>query len=544
MHSQPNHTVGAYLIERLERCGLKHIFGVPGDYVLGFFDRIEQSSIQLVGTCNELNAGYAADGYSRAAGLGAACVTYGVGGLSIANAVGAAMAERIPVVVISGSPPVAKRTPEFKLHHTLDDPDAIRRAFLPITLEAVSLDDPQDAPGLIDAALQTCLNGRGPVYFELPADVEEQACGAPAAIEFSQEQPTDEIALNEAVARVVEMVSAVNGPIVWCGHEIRDFNAVDTLIRFVEHTGYPVLSTRQSKGIFPESHTQYAGLYQGRASRPEPKALFESAGTVLALGVWWTNINTGGYSVKFNPHNVVRAEQNIIKIGMQVFKPVGLGAFVEALQDALPAGDLIQPGFVSYDSKKTSRFIPKTDHKLTADRFFERMSHFLVPENFVLADVGGPMIGSSITHLPAGSGYIAQAFYLSIGYTLPAGLGVGLAAPDRRTVILIGDGAFQMTGQEISTMIRQRLNPIIFVINNDGYQIERAIHDGPYNDIQPWNFHQLPQVFGGGWGQRVETEGDLESALQKTVRKPDTLALIEVMLERWDFPKVMKAMFG
>ena len=543
MPNNPNSTVGTYLIKRLEQCGVKHIFGVPGDYVLGFFDLLEESNIQLIGTCNELNAGYAADGYSRASAMGAACVTYGVGGLSIANAVGGAMAERIPMVVISGSPPVAKRTPEFKLHHTMEDHDAIRRAFEPITLKAVSLDNPQDAPGLIDAALQTSLNRRGPVYFELPADMVNQACDAPRGAGFFQDQPTDEAALSEAVARVVDMVSAGDGPIVWCGHEIRDFNAIDTLIRFVEHTGYPVLSTRQSKGIFPEPHSHYGGIYQGRASRSEPKKFFESAGAVLALGVWWTNINTGGYSVACDPEKVVRAEHNFIKIGEQVFEPVGLGAFIETLENTLPAGDLINPDFVPFNSKKTAQFRPKTGDKLTADRFFDRLSHFLKPENYVLADVGGAMIGSTQTHLPYGTSYIAQAFYLSIGYTLPAGLGVGLAAPDKRPVILIGDGAFQMTGQEISTMIRQGLNPIIFIINNDGYQIERAIHDGPYNDIQPWNFHLLPQIFGGGWGQRVETEGDLEKALEKTGHEPDTLALIEVMLDRWDFPDVMKAMF-
>jgi indolepyruvate decarboxylase len=543
MHNTPDSTVGTYLIKRLEQCGVKHIFGVPGDYVLGFFDLLEESNIELIGTCNELNAGYAADGYSRASAIGAACVTYGVGGLSIANAIGGAMAERIPMVVISGSPPVAKRTSKFKLHHTLEDHDAIRRAFESITLSAISLDNPQDAPGLIDDALQTCLNQRGPVYFELPADMVSQACDAPKGAVFFQDQPTDDAALNEAIARVVDIVSTGDGPIVWSGHEIRDFGAIDTLIRFVEHTGYPVLSTRQSKGIFPETHSHYGGIYQGRASRPEPKKLFESTGAVFALGVWWTNINTGGYSVNCDPEKVVQAEHNFIKIGKQVFEPVGLGAFIETLENALPAGDLNHPNFVQYNSKGAARFRPKTGDRLTADRFFDRLSHFLKPDNYVLADVGGAMIGSTQTHLPYGTCYIAQAFYLSIGYTLPAGLGVGLAAPDRRPVILIGDGAFQMTGQEISTMIRQGLNPIIFIINNDGYQVERAIHDGPYNDLQPWNFHLLPGIFGGGWGLRVETEGDLEKALEKTEHEPDKLALIELVLDRWDFPEVMKDMF-
>jgi indolepyruvate decarboxylase len=498
-------TVGTYLIKRLEQCGLKHIFGVPGDYVFDFFDLLEESNIKLVGTCNELNAGYAADGYSRISGMGAACVTYAVGGLSIANAVGGAMAERIPIVVISGSPAMTKRTSSFQLHHTLEDPDAIRRAFEPIALKAISLDNPKNAPVLIDNALKTVLKERGPVYIELPAD----------------------------------MV----GRVVWAGHEIRNLNASSSLNRLVEHCGYPVLSTRQSKGTFPETHPQYCGIYQGKASRPGPKKLFESADLILALGVWWTNINTGGYSTKCDPDRVVQAESNRIRIAKQVFEPVGLRALIDALEESLPAGDFIYPDFTQPYYKRATRFDLKANDKLTANRFFGRLSYFLKQDHFILADIGGAMIGSSQILLPKGTSYIVQGFYLSLGYTLPAGLGIGLAAPDKRPVILIGDGAFQMTCQEISTMIRQKLNPIIFVINNDGYQVERAIHDGPYNDLHPWNFHLFPQIFGGGWGRRVEIEGDLEKALVKAEYESDKLAIIEVMLDRWDFTDVMKDMF-
>lgn len=562
MHNKSKSTVGKYLIERLEQCGVKHVFAVPGDYTLNFLDLFEASNIELIGTCNELNAGYAADGYSRISAMGAACVTYGVGGLSIANAIGGAMVERIPLVVISGSPPMAKRTHKARLHHTLEDYDAIRRAFDAITLKAISLENPQEAPGLIDEALQISLNERGPVYFELPADMVLQACDAPEEAVFFKDQPTDKAALTEAIAKVVDIVFEGDGPIVWCGHEIRDFSAIDTLASFVEHTGYPVLSTRQSKGVFPETHSHYGGIYHGKTSRPEPKKLFESAGAVLALGVWWNDINTGRYSVICDPQKTVQAEHNFVKIGKQVFKPVGLRAFIETLEKTLPSGDLIHPNFVAYHSKRAARFRSQKAARLTANRFFDRLSHFLQSGNIVLADVGQAMFGSSQTHLPAGTSYIAQAFYLSLGYTLPAGLGVGLAAPDRRPIILIGDGGFQMTGQEVSTMIRQGLNPIIFIINNDGYQVERAIHspynfiisndgyqveraihDGPYTDIQPWNYHLIPRIFEGGWGLRVETEGDLEKALQKTEHQPDTLAVIEVIVDRWDLPDVMKDMF-
>ena len=539
MPNKSDYAVGMYLVRRLEQCGLKHIFGVPGDYVLEFFDRLEESSIQVVGTCNELNAGYAADGYSRAASLGAVSVTYGVGGLSLANAVGGAMAERIPVVVISGSPPLSKRKPPFELHHTFADPDTVRRVFEPITLASISLNDAQKAPGQIDAALQTCFADRGPIYIELPVDMVDQPCHKPGEWLPRTNQPSDESALSQAAAMAAEILTSANKPVVWTGHEIRDFGAVDSLLRFAEHSGYPVFSSRQARGIFPETHHQYAGIYLGRSSRPDPKVLFESAGAVLALGVWWTNINTGGYSAVCDSNTLIHACRNRVKIGQHDFEPVGLEAFIKALAKILPAGDSTPLKRIQPDTNR----IPKTGAKLTSNWFFQRLGDLLNPAHILLTDVGGPMIGSAQTLLPAGVSYIVQGYYLSLGYSLPAALGAGLAAPDKRPVILIGDGAFQMTVQEISTMVRQRIHPIIFVLNNDGYQVERAIHDGPYNDIHPWNYHLFPQIFKSGWGRRVETEDDLERAFARAESEPNALALIEVMLDRWDFTDVMKTMF-
>ena len=180
--------------------------------------------------------------------------------------------------------------------------------------------------------------------------------------------------------------------------------------------------------------------------------------------------------------------------------------------------------------------------RLTTARFWQRINCFLEGHHVILGDVGSPVLSAAELYLPDGALFLTQSFYLSLGYAVPAALGVKLAAPDHRPLVFVGDGAFQMTCQEVSTLIRHRLNPIIFLINNDGYQIERVFHDGPYNDLQMWKYHRLPEVFGGGWGCEVKTEGELEAALARAKEDSDSLALIEVRLDKLDLSAPLRRM--
>jgi TPP-dependent 2-oxoacid decarboxylase len=538
MRQQSSTTVGQFLIQRLEQLGLKHIFGVPGDYVLGFYDLLMASNIKLIGTCNELNAGYAADGYARITGFGAVCVTYGVGGLSLVNAVAGAMAERIPMAVISGGPATSRRSPELMLHHTFGDKDLVRQVFEPITVTSLVLTDAKKAASQIDAALTACLEKQGPVYIELPVDMVSQPCSASGRLSPKLNQVNDPSSLEQAVESVSRRMAESRRTVVWVGHEISRYGAEEALVEFLDHTGLPVAASRQAKGMLDESNPAYLGVYKGVRSLPQPRQVFDEAELVLNFGVWPTSINTGGFTARLSAENTVQALDGRVQVNGQVFEPVSLPDFIRALTASLPKGPLLKSGRRPMPIDRPAKVNPEAE--LCADRLFEIVSGYLTPQHILMADTGGPMISSEDMALPDGCRTLRQAYYLSIGYTVPAAIGVGLAAPEKRPVVIVGDGSFQMTVQAISTLIRLKLNPIVIVWNNDGYQIERIMHDGAFNDLQGWRYSQAPHFFGGGWGAKVRTESELEAALSRAQAELHSLALIEAVTGRWDLTQSMK----
>ena len=223
------------------------------------------------------------------------------------------------------------------------------------------------------------------------------------------------------------------------------------------------------------------------------------------------------------------------------FDRVFLGDFIDGLLAALPqaagGASAIRPAARAL----LEPFEAKPDAPITIRRFYERVNHFLGEDDVVLADAGDSFLCAGDLVMHEKTGFICQAFYCSIGFTVPGALGVGLADRSKRPIVFVGDGAFQMTAQELSTIIRCDLNPILFLMNNRGYTVERVIHDGPYNDIQNWRYHRLPEAFGGrGWSAEVSTEGDLEAALARAAREPDRLAFIEVHLDPADCSAALK----
>lgn len=532
-------SVGKYLVQRLEQLGVKHIFGVPGDYVLGFFDLLTESKIEVVGVSNELNAGYAADGYARLAGVGAVCVTYGVGALSLANAVAGAMAERVPLVVVSGGPSLKHRKAGVMLHHTLADKEAMRLIFEPITLASIILTSAEQAPTQIDAALTACVEQQGPVYIELPVDVVGRSCAAPGHFTPKFRQLTNQDCLREAVEAATARIARSRKTVVWAGHEVGRVGAKAALTRLLERTGLPVAASRQSKGMLDEEHLSYIGLYKGNLSLAGPKEIFEAADLVVNLGVWPTNVNTAGFSVDLSPEKAIQAFDNQVQVGSEVFDRVGLADFIEALSANLPVGQGVEEAKRTRASEPVQPVAEKAE--LTADRLFDLLSSFLTPEHIVVADTGGPMFTSEDMALPSGCGALPQAFYLSIGWSIAAAVGMCLAAPHKRPVVIVGDGAFQMTAQAVSTMLQLKLNPLVIVWNNDGYQVERIIHDGSFNDIPNWLYSEAPRFFGGDGGIKVETEGELQAALDQASAHPRDFLLVEAITKRWDLSKSMQA---
>lgn len=528
-------TVGTYLVERLREVGVRHVFGVPGDYVLGLMDRIVDSPLELVGTCNELNAGYAADAYARVNGVGAVCVTYAVGGFSLLNAIAGAYAERVALIAVCGGPNRSDRDARRLLHHTLGDYGVEVAVFQHVTQRSVGLSSPEDAPEEIDDAITACIRHRRPVFIEVPADLVGSPCRAPKPLDLDLAPRTDPEVLSEAVEEAAAMLRAAERPVLLGGVEVHRFGLGGRLERFLDEVHYPMATALMGKSVIRETHPQYIGVYSGALSEEYVRETVEGADCVLSLGAWMSDINLGIYTAHIEPGRLIHASADRVQIKRHYFDKVYLGDFIDRLREALagsmhPEAGSFRPATRSLDE----RFEPRPTEPVTIERFYERVNHFLEDDHIVLADAGDSFLCAGELVMHEGVGFICQAFYCSIGFTVPGALGVGLADRERRAIVFVGDGAFQMTAQELSTVIRQGLAPVIFLMNNRGYTVERVIHDGPYNDIQNWRYHQLTEVFGGGWSCEVRTEGELEAALERAGRERDTLAFIEVHVDPQD----------
>jgi TPP-dependent 2-oxoacid decarboxylase len=538
--SEATSTVGRYLTKRLEQVGLNHIFGVPGDYVLQFYDCLEESNIEVVCTCNELNAGYAADAYARVNGVGAVCVTYGVGGFSLFNAVVGHFAERLPVIIISGGPKLSERQHHHLLHHTVGNMNLQFGIYEKITAASVILTSPLQAPQQIDETIAACLRSRRPVYIEIPVDIVSMPCKEPGPFNFDTSIGSNAEALEEAASETASILESANNPVIVAGVEVHRLGLREDLRELVDHTGYPFVTTLLGKSLLPEKHPQFAGVYWGSSAQESVLSLVEEADAILSLGALMTDVEIGPRSTLLDASKMIVANSDNVRIKHHIYNKVSLEDFIREIKKKLPkkSPDLSR---IDHPSKALEKdYKPIKDQKITVKRLYDRVNRFIGKDNIIVADTGDSLFGASELYMPEEVLFIDQAFYLSIGYSVPGTLGAKLAAPEKRPITFVGDGAFQMTAQELSTIARHGLNPVIFLINNDGYTIERVIKDGSYNDLHMWKYFMLPEVFKSGWGCQVKTEGDLEEALEKVQEKPDEMALIEVMLDRWDCSEGLK----
>ena len=536
-------TVADYLLIRLKEIGVDHLFGVPGDFVLGFFNQVLKSDLKYVGTCNELNAAYAADGYARIKGVGAFSTTYAVGELSAINGVAGSFAERVPVVVITGSPATINFSTRPLLHHTLGDYQIPLKMYQQITVASTQLASGETAPAEIDRVLSACLAHQQPVYISFPSDVVMMSCKRPGGYLLPvQTAPSDQDALKEAIREALGMLDIAQKPVVIGDVELLRFKLQKEFAGLLDKTGFPYVTMMLGKAVLSEHHPQFVGLFEGDRSRDCVRQLVESADCILLLGALMTDFNTGGFTTNLDDAKTISATIRSVKIKHHQYMNVNLHDFMLGLTEQLSHRASvpleIQSAVDGCVHRNTEPYRPDPLQLLTIKRFFDRMSHFIEDNAIVIAETGLSLFSAAEMLMPEGATFIGQTFYGSIGYTVGATLGAGMAAPDRRVVLFVGDGAFQVTCQDLSTMIRQRIKPIIFLINNDGYTIERVIVDHSYNDIQPWRYHKLLEVFGGGVSFDVHTEGELEAALDQAATAEE-LVFIEVHTGRLDCPEAL-----
>jgi len=534
-------TVGGYLAARLSQIGLQHVFAVPGDYNLVLLDEfLKNDALAMISCCNELNAGYAADGYARASGgAAAALVTYSVGGLSLLNAVAGAYAEDLPVIAISGGPNTNSGAEYELLHHTLGKVDYAyqKEIFGRVSAEAVIIHQPREAPYQIDHAIQTALNERKPVYIEIACNIANARVSAPKPNTFGYCPPCDPQSLEAAVGRAVELLNGAEKPVLVAGVKLRSAGAIQAFGALVEASRYAVASMPNAKGYLDEQNDSYMGMYWGPVGTPGCGEIVESADVYLFAGPTFTDYTTTGHAMITNPAKMINVQPTSVIVAGESYNHVPMANFLSALAPKLKQNDTSLTAFNRIREEAPALPPGPDGTALTTRQLFARVQAMLDDKSTVIAETGDSWFNGMQLDLPTNARFEIQMQYGSIGWSVGATLGYCLARPARRVIALIGDGSFQLTAQEISTMIRYGVKPIIFLINNGGYTIEVEIHDGPYNAIKNWDYAGLLSVFnagdGNGMGCRVTTEGELDAAIDKALAH-DGPSLIEVAIDRDD----------
>ena len=524
-------TIGEYFLKKLKNYEINHIFGIPGDYVVQFFDMIEQSPIQHIGTTREETAGFAADAYARTNGMGAACVTYGVGGLSMINAVTAAYAEKSPLVVISGAPGIKERTEGALLHHTGKDFYTQLSIYEEITVASALIDEPFTAFNEIDRVLDAVYWHKRPGYIELPRDM-VSIHGAAHRRPSTGEHYSDPEILDAALVNAIAFINQSENPVILAGVELHRFGFRDKLLRLAVEKQIPVVTTLLGKSVMPEAHPLYLGIYAGAMGRTEITKLVETSDCLIILGAFMTDVNLGIYTANLARSRSVYATSDKITVCYSTYEDVTFEDFIDGL--CAPQLAKRPEANLEWVLEVSEPFVMAPDQALTVKRLFQHLNLFLHDELTVIPDVGDCLWGAADLRLPEQTEFISQAYYTSMGFAIPAAVGAQLGKPNSRPFVIVGDGAFQMTGTELSTTIRYGLNPIILVLNNQGYGTMRPLVEGPFNEIENWDYTCVPELLGAGRAFAVRTEGEFDTAMKAALAETQQFVMIEARLDKLD----------
>lgn len=532
-------SIGKYLIRRLLDYGIRDVFGIPGDYVLAFYSLLEESPINVVGCTREDCAGFAADAYARVNGMGAVCITYCVGGLSVCNSVAGAYAEKSPVVVISGAPGLGERVNNPLLHHKVRDFRTQLEVFERLCVAGAELDDPLTAFSEIDRVLAAAARFKRPAYIEIPRDMVHVVPHIAHAF-HPQEPVSDPEATAEAADEAAELIGRSQRPMILAGVEIHRFGLQDRLLAFAEQSQIPIAATLLGKSVIRETHPLYIGLYEGALGRAEVTQFVEDSDCLVLLGTFMTDLNLGVYTANLDPARCIYATSEQLRIHHHHFHDVLLADFIEELTRRNPRPPV--RAIPDYLRPARPAFHLEPDAPITIERMIARIDQQIDAQTTVIADIGDSLFAATELHTHERTDFISPAYYTSMGFSVPAAVGAQFARPDARVLVICGDGAFQMTGMELSTIVRHGFSPIIIVLDNHGYGTERFLHPGnwKFNEIHPWKYSQLPQILGGGSGYEVRTEGQFDAALSRAWEDRSGVSLIQVHLSPTDASKALR----
>ncbi|MAT70300.1 MAG: preprotein translocase subunit Tim44 [Planctomycetaceae bacterium] len=531
-------SIGQYLIQRLQDYGIADVFGIPGDYVLSFYTMLEASPLNAIGCTREDCAGFAADAYARVRGMGALCVTYCVGGLSVCNSVAGAFAEKSPVVMITGSPGMRERIHNPLLHHMVRNFRTQYEVFEKLCIAGSELNDASTAFREIDRVLAACQRYKRPVYLELPRDMVHMTPDAPPPAAIA-EPTSDQRALAEVVDEAARKIEQAKQPVLLLGVEVHRFGLQDLALQLAEQAGLPMAATMLGKGVVGEKHPLYMGLYEGALGREEVTRYVEASDCVVMLGTFMTDINLGIYTAELNIGDCIYATSEQLRVRHHHYHDVRLQDFLTGLTRRKWKRAHPQPPAPTDWQPEPYQMAAEDRIKIT--RLMRRLDEQLDDGTIVIADIGDALFASTELTTHGRTEFISPAYYTSMGFATPAALGAKIARPDARVVAIVGDGAFQMTGMELSTLVRRGLPVIVIVLNNGGYGTERLLHPGDYefNEIHSWQYHKLPEVLGGGRGFEARTEGEFDAALTAAWNATEGPSLIHVHLDPSDCSRAL-----
>ncbi|PXM66726.1 alpha-keto acid decarboxylase family protein [Salmonella enterica] len=537
---QNPYTVADYLLDRLAGCGIGHLFGVPGDYNLQFLDHvIDHPTLRWVGCANELNAAYAADGYARMSGAGALLTTFGVGELSAINGIAGSYAEYVPVLHIVGAPCSAAQQRGELMHHTLGDGDFRHFYRMSQAISAASaILDEQNACFEIDRVLGEMLAARRPGYIMLPADVAKKTAIPPTqalALPVHEAQSGVETAFRYHARqclmnsrRIALLADFLAGR----------FGLRPLLQRWMAETPIAHATLLMGKGLFDEQHPNFVGTYSAGASSKEVRQAIEDADRVICVGTRFVDTLTAGFTQQLPAERTLEIQPYASRIGETWFN-LPMAQAVSTLRELC-----LECAFAPPPTRSAGQPVRIDKGELTQESFWQTLQQYLKPGDIILVDQGTAAFGAAALSLPDGAEVVVQPLWGSIGYSLPAAFGAQTACPDRRVILIIGDGAAQLPIQEMGSMLRDGQAPVILLLNNDGYTVERAIHGAAqrYNDIASWNWTQIPPALNAAqqaecW--RVTQAIQLAEVLERLAR-PQRLSFIEVMLPKADLPELLR----
>ncbi|MFT3941931.1 indolepyruvate/phenylpyruvate decarboxylase [Rhodopseudomonas sp.] len=519
-------TLATALLDALKEHGAREIFGIPGDFVLPFFKVIEESgTLPYFTMSHEPAVGFAADAASRYRGsIGVAVVTYGAGAFNLVNSIAGAYAERSPVVVIAGAPGARERTSGYLLHHQVRTVDSQLAVFKEVTCDQAVLSDPSTAPAEIARVLRSALELSLPVYIEFPRDMVDAKV---APVPKLPRREADAGARDECAQEILDRIAKAKSPVMVVDVEIRRYGVEQQVAALARKLGLPVVTTFMGRGLLEGADDVVAGTYLGAAGDPDLSSLVESADLVLMFGVILSDTNFALSSNMTDPRRTVLATGREVQIGHHVYRDLPLADLIAGL-DAHASQHPPRPRNVgkgmSYPRGLTLDASPiaPSDIATAINDLFDR--HGKMP---MTADIGDCLFTAMEIDNTA---LAAPGYYAGMGFGVPAGIGV--AATGLRPLVLVGDGAFQMTGWELGNCKRYGLDPIVVLFNNCSWEMLRVFQpESKFNDLDDWHFADIAHSIGG-FGERVTTRAELAAALQRAVERRGVFSLIEVMLSR------------